>query len=160
MLLSSLYFWDNTHNNFHFPCGMLTLTLFDVAAITGLRPIGDAFNPNYMIENTIGFDGNRGTFTHYVSDHHNKDTEEVSDEEHIALLALWLYRCIFCSKSLQVAKKFLIMANQLHVGHKLYIDQMILGCLYESLGDGFETLKKIQLGSNILLTGPYWLLQL
>lgn len=90
MLLSSLYLWDNTHNNFHFPCRMLTLTLFDVAAITGLRPFGDDFDPNYMTENTIGFDGNRATFTHYISDHHNKDTKEISDEEHIAFLALWL----------------------------------------------------------------------
>lgn len=108
---------------------MLTPTLFDVAAIIGLRPIGDAFNPNYMTKNTIGFDGSRPTFTLYISDHHNKDTKEVSDEEHIAFLSLWLSWCVFCSKSLQVENKLFTMANQLHVGHKLCISQMVLGCL-------------------------------
>ena len=38
MITASLYFWDSTYNTFHLPCGMLTPTLFDVAAITGLRP--------------------------------------------------------------------------------------------------------------------------
>ncbi|XP_050875812.1 uncharacterized protein LOC127079478 [Lathyrus oleraceus] len=52
------------------------------------------------------------------------------------------------------------MENQLHVGHKLCINQMVLSCLYEYLGEGVETLKKIQLGPNLLLAGPYWLLQL
>lgn len=28
MLLASMYFWDNTHKTFHFPCGMMTPMLF------------------------------------------------------------------------------------------------------------------------------------
>ncbi|XP_050899026.1 uncharacterized protein LOC127105856 [Lathyrus oleraceus] len=38
MLLASLYFWDSTYNTFHLPCGMVTPTLFDAAAIVGLHP--------------------------------------------------------------------------------------------------------------------------
>lgn len=52
------------------------------------------------------------------------------------------------------------MANQLHVMHELCLSQIILGCLYESLGEGVDTLKIIQPGSNLLLSGPYWLLEL
>lgn len=40
LLVYSLYFWDNTHYTFHLPCGMVTSTLFEVAAITGLKPTG------------------------------------------------------------------------------------------------------------------------
>lgn len=105
MLITSLYFWDNTHNTFHFPCGILTPTLFDIASIIGLRPIIENFNPIFMTEESIGFDGNRATFTNYILDHHNQDTDEVSDEKHIAFLSLWLSRCVFFSKALQVAKK-------------------------------------------------------
>lgn len=45
LLLSSLYFWDSTYNTFHLPCGMTTPTLFDVAAISGLPPTGETFEP-------------------------------------------------------------------------------------------------------------------
>lgn len=144
MLITSLYFWDNTHNNFHFPCGMLTLTLFDIAAITGLRPTGENFNPNFMTEDSIGSDSNIATFTNYILYHHNQDNDEVSNEEHITFLALWLSRCVFCSKYLQVAKKYLTMANQLHARHKLCLSQMIPGCLYESLGEGVKILKQFR----------------
>ena len=53
---------------------MLTPTLFYIAAVIGLWPTRDTFDPNYMTKDTIGFDGNRATFTHYISDYHNKDT--------------------------------------------------------------------------------------
>src|SRR3954464_5942879 len=36
MLVASVYFWDASHNTFHLPCGMITPTLFNIAAITGL----------------------------------------------------------------------------------------------------------------------------
>lgn len=112
MLISSLYFWDSTHNTFHFPCRMLTPTLFDIASIIGFQPTGEIFDPSDMNGNTINFDTNRATFTHYISDHHNTENDEVSDEEHIVFLALWWSRCIFCSKFIQVAKRFLTMVNQ------------------------------------------------
>lgn len=57
MLVTSLYFWYSTHNTFHLPCRMMTPTLFDVSAIIGLRPTGETYDPNFMAEDTIGFDG-------------------------------------------------------------------------------------------------------
>lgn len=160
MLITSLYFWDSTHNTFHLPCGMMTPILFDVAAITGLRPTGETYDPNFMAEDTIGFDGSQATFTNYIADYHKKDIEEVSDVEHISFFSLWLSMCVFYSKSLQIEKKYLPMVNQLHVGYELCLRQIILGCLYEYLGEGVDTLKRFQPRSNFLLSGPYWLLQL
>lgn len=55
MLSSSLYFWDNTHYTFHLPCGMATPTLFDLAAITGLKPTGHIYDPDIDVIDTIAF---------------------------------------------------------------------------------------------------------
>lgn len=143
MLLASLYFWDSTHQTFHFGCGMMTPTLFDLAAIVGLKPIGEDFNPLYLTEDSIGFEVSRAAYSSHINYYHDKTTEEVSDTEHIAFLALWLCIHVFCSKSIQVAKKFITIANQLHVGRKLCLSEMILVHLYECLGEGVTHLKTL-----------------
>ena len=159
MLTTSLYFWDSTYNTFHLPCGMLTPTLFDVAAITGLRPTGETFDPTLDADDSINFSNASPTYNNYI-DHYLGSTDEVSDQEHIAFLALWLSRCVFCCKSLQVAEIFLTLANQLHVGRNVCLSELILAGLYESLGEASTRLKNFEPKTNILLAGPYWLLQL
>lgn len=86
MLLASLYFWEGSTNTFQLPYGMLTPTILDVAAITGLSPLGEALNPTLSIENTFSF--GRASLLNYIKDHHDKDSVEVFDEEHIAFLTL------------------------------------------------------------------------
>lgn len=100
MLVSSLYFWENTYNNFHFPCGMMTPTLFDIATITRLKLTGETYDPNLMDEDTIFFDTTKASFTTYIAYYHDKNSVEVSDQEPITFLALWLSHCVFCLKSL------------------------------------------------------------
>lgn len=79
---------------------MVTSTLFDVEAITSLRPTGDSLDPNEGDEDTISFNTNRASFGKYIEHHH----ATTIDEERISFLALWLLRCIFGCKSLKVAK--------------------------------------------------------
>src|SRR3954469_24215472 len=98
MLVSSLYFWDNTHHTFHLPCGIMTLTLFEA-------------------KDTIGIDVSRAIYSSHIEYYHDKQYDEVSDQEHIVFLALWSCCCVSDSRSIQVAKKYIIIANQLHVGH-------------------------------------------
>ncbi|XP_050890475.1 uncharacterized protein LOC127095892 [Lathyrus oleraceus] len=160
MLLASLYFWDSTYNTFHLPCGMVTPTLFDAAAIVGLRPNGIDFNPTNLNEDTIAFDTSFAPYSLFMSHYHDKDTIEVSDVEHIAFLTLWLSKNVFCSRSLQVAKRFITMANQLHAGTKLCLSEMILANLYESLSESVNLLKTIKDQGKINLSGPFWILQL
>lgn len=74
MLVSFLYFWDSTHNNFHFPCGMMTPTLFDITAIMGLNPTREPYDPNVMAEDTICFDTTRDAFTTYILYYHDKSS--------------------------------------------------------------------------------------
>ncbi|MCI70937.1 hypothetical protein A2U01_0092200, partial [Trifolium medium] len=45
MLIAATHFFEKSTNTFQFKCGMMTLTLLDVAAITGLKPTGKTFNP-------------------------------------------------------------------------------------------------------------------
>ena len=48
MLWASLYFFNKTTNNFHFPCKMFGPTLFDLAAIIGLAPTSSLIDPSYF----------------------------------------------------------------------------------------------------------------
>lgn len=160
MLVASLYFWESTTNTFQLPCGMLTPTLFDVAAIIDLRPTGETFNLNESDEDTINFDGNRASFSQYIKDYHVVDDNEVLDEEHITFLALWLSTCIFNCRYLKMAKRYITLANQIHEGKDVFLSQLILGSLYESLGVSTEALRNIDPKDDLLLSEPLWLLQL
>lgn len=88
----------------------------------------------------------------YIEEYHVTGTTEVSDEEHIAFLALWLSRCIFCCESLKVAKIYLTLANQLHECKDIFLSQLILGSFYKSLGLATEVLRNLQTKDNLYLT--------
>lgn len=79
MLVSSLYFWDSTHHAFHLPCGMMTPTLFDIAAITRLKPTGKTYDLDFLSKDTINFDTSRVVFTTHIYYYHDQDIDEVSD---------------------------------------------------------------------------------
>lgn len=160
MLVSSLYFWDSTHHTFHLTYGMMTPTLFDIVAITGVKPTGETYDPDFLSKDTISFDTFRASFTMHIAYYHDKDIKEFFKTEHIAFLDLWLSCCVFCLKSLQVAKKFLTLGNQIHDGRNIRLSKIILANLYESLNEGVTALKKIRTNGNMLLSGPFWLLEL
>ena len=84
----------------------------------------------------------------------------MSEVEHIAFLAMWLSRFVFCTKSLQVTKKMLTLATQLHHKYPLCLAELILANLYESISNGVTQLKVLGDRGNLLLSGPFWLLQL
>ena len=98
MLLASMYFWEGSTNTFQLPCGMLTPTFFDVAAITGLSPLCKTFDPTLPTENNFTF--NHVSFQNYIEDHYDQDSIEVSEEEYIAFLTLWLSYYVFYPGSL------------------------------------------------------------
>lgn len=96
MLVASLYYWESTTNTFQLPCGMLTPTLFDVAAIIGLQPVDNNFNPNEKSDkDNIDFDNNYAGFSRYIETYHVTGTTEVTSEEHITFIALWLFKYIY-----------------------------------------------------------------
>ncbi|GAU38874.1 hypothetical protein TSUD_67370 [Trifolium subterraneum] len=157
MIIAALHFFESSTNTFQFECGMMTPTLFDVAAITGLPPTGDTYDPNLAgskIEPKI----RTKSYTKYIEEQ-NQLKGEVSDEEHVAFPALWLSQHVFCTRSLQVAKMFFPMAIQLHEGQQFGFGKLILGCLYENMCSVCENIKRTGDGSTFLGSGPFWLLQ-
>jgi hypothetical protein len=85
----------------------------DVAAITGLRPTGDHFDPT-VTGDKVELSYKENTFSKYIAENMGKVGEEVSIEEHVAFLTLWLSHFVFCSKSLKVARMFIPMAQQIN----------------------------------------------
>lgn len=158
MLMAALHFFESSTNTFHFECGMMTPTLLDVAAITGLTPSGAVYDPN-MSSKSIKITIKDKTYSKYIAEHHS-DSEEVSGEEHVAFLVLWLSHFVFCTKSLQVAMKFVPMAVQIHECQHFGFGQLLLGCLFECMRTACELLKKTSDGGTFLAYGPFWLLQL
>ncbi|KAH1209248.1 hypothetical protein GmHk_15G043829 [Glycine max] len=159
MLIAAMHFFESSTNTFQFKCGMMTPTLLDVAALTGLRPSGETYDPTNSSDN-IKLVYKENTFSKYIAEHKGPVEEEVSDEEHVAFLTLWLSHYVFCTKSLQVAKRFIPMALQIHEGQNFGFGRLLLAVLYESLGEACDDLKKSKDGSSFLVSGPMWLLQL
>jgi hypothetical protein len=151
MLIAAMHFWEKSTNTFQFPCGMLTPTLLDLAALTGLRPNEETFNPMNTSEN-IKFNPKELSFTKFIGE--NIETGETSDVEHVAFLTLWLSYYVFCSRSLQVAKMFIPMAIQIHEGKQFGLGKLILAVLYESIGLACDEIKKSENGSSFLVAGP------
>jgi len=82
-------------------------TLFDVAAITWLQSTGETYDPSIVNEeNLFDFSTKRASYTNFIYDHYETRTGEVSDQEHVDFLTFWLSHFVFCTSSLQVAKKF------------------------------------------------------
>lgn len=69
MLLVATCFWESTTNNFHLPCGMLTPTLFDFAAITNLRPTKETYAPSWPTRANLAFDFSDGHFDVFIQTH-------------------------------------------------------------------------------------------
>ncbi|PNX59672.1 hypothetical protein L195_g059804, partial [Trifolium pratense] len=98
MLIAAMHFFEKSTNTFQFKSGMMTPTLFDVSAITGLRPTGKTYNPSDASDNiTLNYKEN--AFSAYILKHSGPENEEVFDEEHVAFLNLWLSHFVFCSRS-------------------------------------------------------------
>lgn len=139
---------------------MNTPTLFNLAVITGLKPNGHTYDPDINSEDTITFSTSRVAYSTHITHYYDKDTDIVSDVERIAFLARWLSHSMFCSKSPQVAKKYLTLASQLHDGHDVCLSEMILVSLYESLSDGVTQLRNLGGKGNLFLSRPFSLIQL
>ncbi|PNX60126.1 hypothetical protein L195_g060031, partial [Trifolium pratense] len=82
MIIAALHFFESSTNTFHFECGMMTPTLLDVAAIIGLSPIRDTYDP-FKASDTIKFDFHNKSYSKYILEN-QKDDDEVSAEEHVA----------------------------------------------------------------------------
>jgi len=156
MIIVALHFWNPSINSLHLKCGMLTPTLLDVAGLTGLKPTGQTFDPDSHYSE-ISFDFSRLAYGNFIKDQLVTTNADVSNKEHITFLTYWLSMYIFCSRSIQVPKKFKTLAIQLHEGRDIFLSKLILGSLYENLNQAVTSIKEYQSGSSLIIPGPIWL---
>ncbi|QHN92476.1 uncharacterized protein DS421_17g584050 [Arachis hypogaea] len=116
--LGALYFWDETSHTFHTPYGMITPTLLDVAAITGLPPLGEKILTTTRSTTGVEYaiDISFTTYQSFILNNKGQDGEAVSNNEHIAFLLYWLSGVIFCARSIQVEITYLPLAIMLAEG--------------------------------------------
>ena len=80
---------------------MITPTLLDIAAITGLKPTGEVFDYEVVAPISLRFDvgdSHKPTYNNFI-DHHATSPGPMTTEEHVAFLTLSLSRFVFCSRS-------------------------------------------------------------
>ncbi|RYQ96530.1 hypothetical protein Ahy_B08g092315 [Arachis hypogaea] len=149
-------FWYRTTNNFHLPCGMIGMSLLDVAAITGLPINSPDCTPDMQSKNQYNIVFNT-SYSEFIAHNMGEDGTEITDSEHVAFLFYWLNAILFCSRSVQMSKLFLPLAALLHEGKALNLAKLLLGHIFEKLGQFVCDLRD----NKIINTGgPLWLLQL
>lgn len=159
MLLASIFFWEGSTNTFQFPCGMLTPNLFDVSAITGPNPLGETFSRTIKVDPEFVFE--HFSFKNFIIDHHDKQSEEVHDQEHITFSTIWISYYVFCLGSLHIAKKYVPLAIQLHAGRNISLAKLLLANLYQLLGNASYKLKHLlEIKKWYLISYSLWMLQL
>jgi len=149
ILIATLHFWNTSSSSLHLKCGMLTPTLLDVAAITGLKPTSSTFDPEGY-ESELSFDFNRFAYGIFIKEQHKTESVEVTVKEHVAFLTYWLSMYIFYTRSIQVVKGYKNLAIQLHEGRDVILSKLILGSLYESLNQAVVSIKEYQPGGSLL----------
>jgi hypothetical protein len=122
-------------------------------------PNGDHFDPT-KTGDKVELNYKENTFSKYIAENLGKEEEEVSYEEHVSFLTLWLSHFVFCSKSLQVARMFIPMARQIHEGRLFSLGRLLLATLYEAMGNASDAIKASKDRSKFSVARPMWLLQL
>ncbi|RYR10606.1 hypothetical protein Ahy_B05g079052 [Arachis hypogaea] len=133
-------FWNRTTNNFHLPCGMIGMSLLDVAAITGL-PINPPdctsdMQPRHQYNIVY-----TNSYSEFIAHNMGAEGTAVADEEHVSFLFYWLNAIIFCSRSVQMLKFFLPLAALLHEANTLNLAKLLLGHVFEEIGQFVHCLR-------------------
>ncbi|RYQ91424.1 hypothetical protein Ahy_B09g097293 [Arachis hypogaea] len=126
-------FWNMTTNNFHLPCGMIGMSFLDVAAITGLPINSPDCTPDMQSQHQYNVVFNT-SYSEFIAHNMGEDGSEITDSEHVAFLFYWLNAILFCSRSVQISKFFLPLATLLHEGKALNLAKLLLGHIFEELG--------------------------
>jgi hypothetical protein len=117
MLSTILFFSHAPNSTFHFPLGMFSSTLFDLAAISSLRL--DGVNPNFYFDKEI--DGPRCpnltfvAFRNFLVNNMKHGPEPIFDSKHVAFILYWLSKYAFCSKLVAIPSDLVPIAISLHM---------------------------------------------
>ena len=123
-----IYFWSKTTNTLQLPYGMISPTLFELAATTSVRPIGKIIHfdliPNYV--KAYNFNDSKPSYSAFILNNIRPPSITVFDAEHMVFLSYWLNAVVFCSRSLQMQPRYFPLAIMLHEGHRLCLAKSII----------------------------------
>ncbi|RYQ83290.1 hypothetical protein Ahy_B10g101946 [Arachis hypogaea] len=140
MIRAVTFFWNRTTNNFHLPCGMIGMSLLDVAAIIGLPISLPDFTSDMQPKHQYNIASNT-SYSDFIAHHMGAEGTAVTDDEHVAFLFYWLNAIVFCSQSVQMSKFFLPLAALLHEGNNFNLVKLFLGHVFEELGQFVNCLR-------------------
>ncbi|RYQ93016.1 hypothetical protein Ahy_B09g099271 [Arachis hypogaea] len=84
-------FWNSTTNNFHLPCGMIRMSLLDVAAITGLPIDSPNCTPDMQSKHWYNV-VLTNSYSDFIAHNMGENGTEITDSEH-SCYALEAYKC-------------------------------------------------------------------
>ncbi|KAK4715256.1 hypothetical protein R3W88_013594 [Solanum pinnatisectum] len=128
LLYAALCFWSTSGNAFHFNFGMMSPTVFDISALTGIRPHGEAISSVLDIQSPKREKSKKIYYEKFIKV--NTQREDITEEEHLAFLNMWLCKFVFCIGSSMVAKEYNNLAIALASGRKVSLAPFILSHLY------------------------------
>lgn len=124
MLIASFLFQNCNLHALEFPYGPISLTLLDVAAITGHKPLGKTYALGLFedqIERAkINIVFNAKTYGAFI-EKNVRDTEEISYAEHIAFLMYWVSSHLIYTRSLQIHMYSYNLAQALHFKEDIFV---------------------------------------
>ena len=140
---------------------MMGPTLFDVATITSLSPLGADIltTMEIRIGRRYAIDITTSTYSTFISNSMDRAEDPVIDKEHIAFLFYWLNAIIFYSQSIQTkANTYLPLVAFLIEGRLLCLAKLLLSQLFDTLDWVIDGMREGKRMAN--LGGPLWFLQL
>ncbi|KHN35887.1 uncharacterized protein LOC114367667 [Glycine soja] len=162
LLMASFIVWNRSTHAFDLPCGPASPTLLDIAAITGLRPIGERYAMGLIKDEinveTVGVNFRYSTYRRYIKEHQGEAGTYVTEKEHISFLLYWLSSHVLCTPALKVTKNVFNLAQALHLGKDICLSKFLLASLYKAMDEAVDIFKAPYLLRNF--SGPLWLMQL
>lgn len=117
LLIAALLFWNRGYNFFHFGCGPMAPTLFDIAALTGLPVLGRSISANIASDDfKVPFSdkGASKTFLQFLRAE-RQSTGTPTNHEHTAFLLYLICRYIVCLSGKNIAKELIPLARLEHL---------------------------------------------
>lgn len=103
------YFYSRFANIFCFLSGPLWPTIMDMYTLVGLPILGDEIDPHTTSQTVANFKVYKNkdkAYGVFMMAYMGTEGNEVSKDEHIRFLVLWLCRYMFCFRSIQVTQEF------------------------------------------------------
>lgn len=148
---------ETSTNTVHLPCRMITLALFNITTIVGLKPTGVPFESSIITKIVLEFSFKKGRlwFLHRGTSWFKWHSESSWTYRFPHLLVVTL---CFCSIFIQVTKTFVPISTQMHEKVDVFLSKLILCGFYDSLGLAAIDLKERTNPESLRVGGHVWLL--